>query len=73
MIYRYLSNNLIEPILVDLGDDFYENFDELTIDRIVEHDENGDKYKWLLQYPEEIKIIVHHTASTKNLDDPCKL
>ena len=28
--YRYLSNNLIEPILVDLGDDFYEKFsDEL--------------------------------------------
>ncbi len=70
--YRYLSNNSIEPDLIELGDDFYEEFaDELIIDRTVEHDENGDKYKWPLQYPEEVKkIIVHHTTGTSNLDNP---
>lgn len=34
-------------------------------------DENGDKLLWPQEYPEEVeKIIIHHTATTENLDDP---
>jgi hypothetical protein len=39
----------------------------------VETDENGNKLTWPLSYPESVKkIIVHHTATTKNLDDPAQ-
>lgn len=70
--YRYLSSNDIDPVLIEIEPDYYEQFkDELQYSRVVEEDENGDKYKWPLQYPEKIKkFIIHHTATTSNLDDP---
>ena len=37
----------------------------------VDETNQGDKYEWPLEYSNKIKkIIVHHTASTKDLDDP---
>jgi len=69
---RYLANNDTDPVLVEIDDSIYEQFkDELKYSRVVEEDEDGDTYKWPLQYPEEVKkVIIHHTATTKNLDDP---
>jgi hypothetical protein len=69
---RYMSDNDIDPQLVDLSDDFYEKYGhELTVAREVEQDENGDRYRWPLKYPQELeKIIIHHTATTTNLDNP---
>ncbi len=70
--YRYLSSNDIDPVLIEIDPDYYEQFkDELQYSRVVEEDEDGDKYKWPLQYPEKVKkFIIHHTATTSNLDDP---
>jgi uncharacterized protein (DUF427 family) len=70
--YRYLSSNDIDPVLIEIDDTTYEKYkDELKYSKVVEKDENGDKYKWPLQYPEDVKkIIIHHTATTSNLDNP---
>lgn len=71
--YRYLQNNNTEAELIELDDSFYEKYsDELGYSRVVETDEDGDKYKWPLQYPEKgvKKIIIHHSATTGNLDNP---
>ncbi len=60
--------------LVTLEDDYYTKFaDELKESRRVETDENGKPLTWPLSYPESVKkIIVHHTATAKDLDDPMK-
>lgn len=70
--YRYLANNNTDPVLIEIDDSVYEQFaDELKYSRVVDEDEDGDTYKWPLQYPEKVsKIIVHHTATTKDLTDP---
>lgn len=70
--YRYMIDNTVTPQLVELDEEWYERFaDELHYSRVVEADENGNKYKWPLQYPEKVKkIIIHHTATTANLDNP---
>ncbi len=70
--YRYLEDNSIDPVLVEIDAAYYEKFkDELQYSRVVESDENGDKYKWPLQYPTKVKkVIIHHTATTENLDSP---
>lgn len=70
--YRYLSNNDKEAVLVDIDDSVYEQFaDELKFSRVVEESDSGKEYKWPLQYPEKVsKIIIHHTATTKDLNDP---
>ncbi len=70
--YRYLANNDAEAILITLGDDFYEQFkEELVLSKVVEADKYGKKYVWPLQYPQKVKkVIIHHTATTKELDNP---
>ncbi len=72
--YRYVADNNAPVQLVQLDPEFYSKYaDELKYSRIVEADENGDKYKWPLQYPEKVeKIIIHHTATTGNLDNPAQ-
>ncbi len=69
--YRYLDDGQ-ELDLIDRDPEFYEKYkDELQYSRTVEEDEDGKKYIWPLQYPESVeKIIVHHTATTSNLDNP---
>ncbi|MEK7672295.1 MAG: N-acetylmuramoyl-L-alanine amidase [Patescibacteria group bacterium] len=70
---RYMDDNTLEPVLVDVTDsEFYEKYkDELRFSKVVEGDENGNKYLWPLQYPEKVKkFVIHHTATTSNLDNP---
>lgn len=63
-----------EPELVKLPDDYYTRFaSELQESLRVDADQNGNQLTWPLSYPKEIKkIVIHHTSSTKNLDDPQK-
>lgn len=72
--YRYLNDNTVDPVLIEIEPEYLEKFkDELKYSRIVEADSEGDKYKWPLQYPEKVKkFIIHHTATTGNLDDPAQ-
>lgn len=44
---------------------------DLEIVKTVEKDSSGKELLWPLEYPKKVKkIIVHHTATTSNLDDP---
>lgn len=67
---RYLAPEA-EQILIERDPDFYEKYkDELQYSHVVDGDENG-RYVWPLQYPEFVsKVVVHHTATTKDLDNP---
>lgn len=69
--YRYLPDGK-ELNLIDRDPDFYQKYkNELQYSRVVDEDQSGNPYVWPLQYPEEVnKFIIHHTATTKNLDDP---
>ncbi|PIR55393.1 hypothetical protein COU74_01325 [Candidatus Peregrinibacteria bacterium CG10_big_fil_rev_8_21_14_0_10_36_19] len=70
--YRYLANNDEDPILAESDSDFQDKYkEELKFSRVVDKDSSGNKYKWPLQYAEKVKkIIIHHTATTKDLDNP---
>ena len=70
--YRYMADNNTPVQHVQLDPDFYNKYaNELKYSKIVEADEKGDNYKWPLQYPEKIeKVVIHHTATTGNLDNP---
>lgn len=68
---RYSSSS-VEFASDDENDsDKDENEDpDLEIVKTVE-EENGKKLLWPLEYPKEVKkIIIHHTATSENLDDP---
>ena len=69
---RVYTGDRPEPQLIKQEDDFYEKYaDELAISRTVATNGNGEKLTWPLDYPENIsKIIIHHTATSKNLDNP---
>lgn len=60
--------------LVKIEDDFYTKYaDELKISKKITENSDGNDLTWPLEYPEKIsKIVIHHTATTKNLDDPEK-
>lgn len=62
------------PVLVKTENDFTTKFaDELKIIKTVSTDAQGNKLTWPEAYPEKVtKIIIHHTASTKDLQDPMK-
>lgn len=70
--YRYLSDNTEVPELIQLDAEYTEKYkDELGYAKVIEKDSLGNKYKWPLQYPQEVKkFVVHHTATTGNLDNP---
>ncbi len=61
-----------EAKLVKFEDEYYTKYaSELTESLRIETDANGNELTWALSYPEDIKkIIIHHTASARNLDDP---
>jgi hypothetical protein len=71
---RYFTEDRPDPQLIKLDDDFYTQYsDELKIVKTVATDSNGQKLTWPLQYPAKVsKFIIHHTATTTNLDDPEK-
>ncbi len=55
----------------ELGDSTAADDPDMTIVKRVNTDANGNALLWPLEYPATIKkIIVHHTATTENLDDP---
>lgn len=60
------------PQLVKTTSDYVQKFaSELKIIKTIDKDPNGNFLTWPEQYPEKIsKIIIHHTATTKNLDNP---
>ncbi|MBI4975283.1 N-acetylmuramoyl-L-alanine amidase [Candidatus Peregrinibacteria bacterium] len=70
--YRYLSDNTVDPVLIEINPDYYEKYKtELEYAKVVDKDQQGNKYKWPLQYPKKVKkFIIHHTATTGNLDNP---
>jgi hypothetical protein len=46
-------------------------FNTVKIVKVIENDANGQPLRWPLEYPQKInKIIIHHTATGKDLDDP---
>ncbi len=71
---RLYKGDLKDPELIKLPDDYYTRFaNELQESLRVESDSNGNQLTWPLSYPQEIKkIVIHHTATTKDLDDPQK-
>ncbi len=71
---RLYTDENPEPVLVTLASDFYIRFaNELKLKKVIENNKKGQLLTWPLQYPENIsKIIIHHTATTKDLDDPKK-
>ncbi len=66
------SANATEPKLVNFEDDYYTKYaSELKESKRVTTDANGNLLTWPLSYPESIKkIVIHHTATTKNLENP---
>lgn len=71
---RVYTGDRPAPQLVKLEDNFEEKYsDELKITKKVTTNENGESLTWPLEYPEKVsKIIIHHTATTKDLEDPEK-
>ncbi len=52
-------------------DDEEEEDPDLEIVRSVTEDEDGNELLWAQEYPKKVKkVIVHHTATTSDLDDP---
>ncbi len=64
------DDGMSEEFRVDKED--YEKFkDELKIEKTITKNEKGEDLLWPIQKAKKIrKFIIHHTATTKNLDDP---
>lgn len=55
----------------ELDDDEVEEDPDMKIVKTVDEDEDGNPLLWPEEYPAEVKkIIIHHTATTSNLDNP---
>lgn len=63
-----------KPTLVAVENDFETQYaDELKIKKRINKDSKGRDLTWPMAYPEKIsKIVIHHTASTNNLDNPAQ-
>jgi hypothetical protein len=57
---------------IKVEDGYYEKYkDELKIVKTVSTNSDGKELTWPLQYPAKVsKIVIHHTATTNNLDNP---
>lgn len=71
---RVYKGDLAIPPVQKLDSDYQDKYsDELQIVRKVTTNEKGELLSWPQEYPAKVsKIIIHHTASTANLDDPKK-
>lgn len=69
---RLYKEERAKPTLVAVENDFETKYaEELKIKRRINKNSKGDEVTWPMAYPEKVsKIIIHHTASTKNLDNP---
>lgn len=72
--YRFMADNNSEPDLAEFDPAYIEKFkDELTYSKVITADSSGNKYKWPLQYPQKVKkFIIHHTATSGNLENPAQ-
>lgn len=72
---RLYNEDNPEASIIVMSPDFYIRFaDELKLQKIVKNHEQGEKLTWPLQYPESVfKIFIHHTGSSKGIDNPGKL
>lgn len=61
-----------QPQLISFASDYYTKFaNELKESKRVTTDDQGNLLTWPLSYPQSIqKIVIHHTATTKDLNDP---
>jgi len=64
-----------KPKIILLSPEFYVKYaNELKLKKIISYSKNNKKLTWPLEYPEKIsKIFIHHTGSSKNLDNPMQL
>lgn len=71
---RLYKDDNPDPLLVKLHEDFYVKYaKEMKLQKVVETTPKGDELTWPLEYSQDIsKIIIHHTATTKDLNDPEK-
>lgn len=71
---RIYTDDRPEPELVKLPADFYTRYaQELKLQKVISYNKEGEKLTWPLQYPREVsKIIIHHTASDNNENNPIK-
>lgn len=61
-----------EIIAMDEGAE-KDTMTDIKLAKTVSTDSAGKTLSWPLEYPEKVsKIIVHHTATTNNLDDPAQ-
>lgn len=69
---RIYKSDRPEAQIIPIEGEYLEKFaDELTIVRKISTTPDDQPLTWPLQYPDKIsKIIIHHTASTANLEDP---
>ncbi len=70
----YKSSNPAPSLVISEPDDYLKKYaDELKIVKTVATDAQGNTLTWPEQYPAKVtKIIIHHTASTQDLQDPMK-
>ncbi|MCD6109865.1 N-acetylmuramoyl-L-alanine amidase [bacterium] len=64
-----------EPKIIKLAPEFYTKYaKELKLKKIISRNKDGEKLTWPLEYPEKVsKIFIHHTGSSKGLNNPAKL
>ncbi|MBI2464439.1 SpoIID/LytB domain-containing protein [Candidatus Peregrinibacteria bacterium] len=53
-------------------DDFYKQYSgEIALEKVTKVDEKGQTLKWPIEIAAHVsKFIIHHTATSKNLDNP---
>src|SRR3989339_629712 len=71
-VYKGDQNKKPIEYLLASDKEFKEKYkDELQYEKIIETNSKNELLTWPLEYPAEIKkIIIHHTATTKDLDNP---
>lgn len=68
---RYTQKEIEEEKVEEIPEktEKYDYYGKLT--KIIYHDAKDKKYIWPLEYTKTIeRFIIHHTATTSNLDDP---
>jgi hypothetical protein len=70
----YNSKNPPPTLVIGESSDYVTKYaDELKIVRTVTTDAQGNNFTWPEQFPAKVtKIIIHHTASTQDINDPMK-
>ncbi|MBI5152234.1 SpoIID/LytB domain-containing protein [Candidatus Peregrinibacteria bacterium] len=69
---RLWDDSRPKPDAKEIDIEYTEKFsDELELAKKIETNSSGQTLTWPLEYAKKVsKFIIHHTASTKNLDNP---